>query len=544
MATREEREAEREARLAARDAAREQRQSEREAAREQRLSEREAERAEREAQRESDRDDRENAREAARDARDDRRGVDAEDRNNAGDDIVQFDISRGAGASRDLGAGEDEVEIRGDDALSQIRVTFTSTEVGNGNPRDSGMMANQDGGLAVRVQAEDANGNPVGPVSRFDDEGITFRTEGDVTFDVRDLVTGAARGDQFDVVTLGTSRADVFDETGEDENYYINGGMGDDTITGGNGNDFLVGGAGNDLLTGNAGNDGFIGGGGVDRIFGGAGNDTATFNILTDGADQVDLGTGDDRVVTTPNTTVPTQIRLTFTSAEVGNGSVNDGGTGANQDGGLAVRYQAEDANGNLVGPVARFDDEGISFIRATGQTFEVVDLTSGVSRGSSFDVVRLGTSGSDLIDDTGRPIRYYTNGGMGDDTLFGGTLEDFLVGGAGNDTLNGRESNDTHIGGGGADIFVFSDTPATSPRMGSPNGSPGGPPGNDTIVDFTSGTDKIDLSAFGISSDNVSSTTSGGVTTISVDGDRDGTADFTITLANGVEPTNMDFIF
>ncbi|MGJ3627259.1 hypothetical protein AB5I41_10500 [Sphingomonas sp. MMS24-JH45] len=55
-------------------------------------------------------------------------------------------------------------------------------------------MANQDGGLAVRVQAEDADGNLTGPVSRYDDEGITFiaGTQG-ITFDVRDLVGRAAR---------------------------------------------------------------------------------------------------------------------------------------------------------------------------------------------------------------------------------------------------------------------------------------------------------------------------------------------------------------
>jgi hypothetical protein len=48
----------------------------------------------------------------------------------------------------------------------------------------------------------------------------------------------------------------------------------------------------------------------------------------------------------------------TLSSAEVGNGSANDAGTGANQDRGLAVRLQAEGANDALTGPVSRFDDE------------------------------------------------------------------------------------------------------------------------------------------------------------------------------------------
>jgi len=313
--------------------------------------------------------------------------------------------------------------------------------------------------------------------------------------------------------------------------------MGNDTVTGGNANDFLVGGGGNDTLTGNAGDDSFIGGLGVDTILGGEGVDTAIFNISTDGADQINLGGGNDRV--TPTAPAGSQIRVTFTSAEVGNGNVNDGGsTALNQDGGLAVRLQLEDSNGNLIGDVIRTDDEGINFIRAagSGQTFDVRDLTNGAQRGDFFDVVRLGTSGNDVIDDSSRAITYYTNGGAGDDVISGGTLRDFLVGGAGNDQLNGVAGDDSFIGGGGNDILTGG--------AGTDMFIYAGTVGNDTINDFVSGSDKIDLRAYGINSSNVSSATSGGVTTVSVDSNRDGTADFTITLANGATPQNTDFIF
>ncbi|HEX8401355.1 MAG TPA: calcium-binding protein [Allosphingosinicella sp.] len=523
MATRQDREAERAAREAEREAERAERDAQREAER----AARDAERAEREAQRASDRDDRDNARAADRDARDDRRGVDPADRQNAGDDFVQFDISRGAGVQRDLGAGDDQVEVRGDAALSQIRVTFTSAEVGNGNPRDAGTMANQDGGLAVRVQAEDANGNPTGTVSRFDDEGIEFTSVGNVKFDVRDLVSGVERGAMFDVVRLGTINGDVIDESGEAEAYYINAGMGNDTVTGGNGNDFLVGGGGNDTLTGNAGNDSFIGGGGTDTIFGGEGNDTQIFNVASDGTDRTDLGTGNDRVVVT--SAAGSQIRLTFTSSEVGNGSATESGLVAGQDGGLAVRFQLEDGSGNLTnGQVSRFDDEGINFVAAdfgNGAAFDVRDI-SGTARGDFFQVVRLGTNAADTIDDSGRAITYYTNGGAGDDVIFGGTVRDFLVGGAGNDTINGREGNDIFIGGAGADIFAFN-----------------GAAGNDTINDFVSGTDKIDLRSYGIQANNVTSASSGTNTILSIDSDRDGDVDFTITLVNAPAPAPSDYL-
>ncbi|MFC7688505.1 hypothetical protein ACFQY5_01520 [Paeniroseomonas aquatica] len=137
----------------------------------------------------------------------------------------------------------------------QIRLTFTSAEVGNGNANDAGTMLNQDGGLAVRFQMEDGADGLAGPISRFDDEGITFKATAGSTFDVRDLVAGTQRGDQFEAVQLGTMANDVIDHGGDDEAYYVNAGMGDDAVTGGSGRDFLVGGAGNDTLTGGAGQD-------------------------------------------------------------------------------------------------------------------------------------------------------------------------------------------------------------------------------------------------------------------------------------------------
>ena len=136
-----------------------------------------------------------------------RRHDDRRDRDND----FEFNIANNPGVTRNLGRGDDTVEVRG--ALNQVRITFTSAEVGNGDPFDGSAVAPQDGGLAVRVQAEDAAGGLVGPVSRFDDEGITFTTRNAALFDVRDLVTGASRG-LFDEVILGTDRDD---ELGDDD---------------------------------------------------------------------------------------------------------------------------------------------------------------------------------------------------------------------------------------------------------------------------------------------------------------------------------------
>jgi Ca2+-binding RTX toxin-like protein len=187
----------------------------------------------------------------------------------------------------DLGDGMDEVYVRSASPV-QVRLTFTSAEVGNGNPNDSNTMANQDGGLAVRFQLEDKNGNLTGPVSRFDDEGISFINQKNVKFDVRDLVSGVQRGANFDEVQLGTLDGDRLKADDRNDNYYFNAGMGNDTIIGANGKDFLVGGGGNDWLNGGRGNDSFIGGGGNDTLKGGSGADNFIFAAALNATTNVD----------------------------------------------------------------------------------------------------------------------------------------------------------------------------------------------------------------------------------------------------------------
>ena len=76
--------------------------------------------------------------------------------------------------------------------------------------------------------------------------------------------------------------------------------------------------------------------------------------------------------------------------------------------------------------------------------------------------------------------------GGSGNDVLIGNAAANVLTGNAGNDTLIGRGGKDFLVGGAGADMFVFVDT------------------SKDTIRDFDSGVDKIDLSAFDIDSSDV----------------------------------------
>jgi len=171
-------------------------------------------------------------------------------------------------------------------SATQVRLTFTSGEVGNGDGNDGAAVATpvatlpyggqKDGGLAVRIQAEDANDGLTGAVSRANDEGIILVTGSKTTtFDVRDLISGGERGDEFEAVILGTNGADSFvaKTLRLDKAYnYINAGAGDDLLVGGTEEDFFVGGAGNDTLQG-----GFE----VDTLVGGAGNDVFVFDSVS-----------------------------------------------------------------------------------------------------------------------------------------------------------------------------------------------------------------------------------------------------------------------
>lgn len=80
-----------------------------------------------------------------------------------------------------------------------------------------------------------------------------------------------------------------------------------------------------------------------------------------------------------------------------------------------------------------------------------------------------------------------HLQGGRGNDIIKGGNGDDIVRGGCGDDTIVGGEGDDVLFGGGGADTFVFAENS-----------------GDDQIFCFESGEDKIDLSALGISFDEI----------------------------------------
>ena len=123
------------------------------------------------------------------------------------------------------------------------------------------------------------------------------------------------------------------------------------------------------------------------------------------------------------------------------------------------------------------------------------------------------GGSGNDVL--IGNSADNTLSGNIGNDTLMGRDGNDRLVGGAGNDTLYGGLGKDDLSGGAGADIFVFQDTSL------------------DKVLDFKSGQDKIDLSAFGIDNSAIKITGNN----LFADTDHNGSYDFHLVVQGGHGP-------
>ena len=107
-------------------------------------------------------------------------------------------------------------------------------------------------------------------------------------------------------------------------------------------------------------------------------------------------------------------------------------------------------------------DGDGVAEgqIKALGQGLEVTDIVTGVA-------------------DFGFTI----NGSSGGDTLTGGSGADVINGAGGADSIRGGGGGDTLAGGAGVDTFLYAAGDSTSAHW-------------DTITDFATGEDKLDISA------------------------------------------------
>ncbi|MCU0839302.1 MAG: M10 family metallopeptidase C-terminal domain-containing protein, partial [Rhodospirillales bacterium] len=146
-------------------------------------------------------------------------------------------------------------------------------------------------------------------------------------------------------------------------------------------------------------------------------------------------------------------------------------------------------------------DSETDTIIEAAGGGLDRAE--SSVSYTLAANVENLLLVGSGDINGTGNELANRIDGNSGDNVLDGKAGNDVIVGGAGADTMTG---------GAGTDRFVYN----------ALSDSGVGPDPLDQITDFTSGQDKIDLSAFGLGS-------------ITVVGAFTGSGDLEAVLENGI---------
>ncbi|WP_407118463.1 VCBS domain-containing protein [Bradyrhizobium sp. LMG 9283] len=111
---------------------------------------------------------------------------------------------------------------------------------------------------------------------------------------------------------------------------------------------------------------------------------------------------------------------------------------------------------------------------------------------GDTGQIIYAGAS-SDTVNGTGKADVLY--GGSGNDTIKGNDGGDVIYGGSGNDTINGNNGADTITGGFGADQLTGSNG---NDRFAYLFVADSNASQFDTITDFASGADKIDLTALG----------------------------------------------
>ena len=348
----------------------------------------------------------------------------------------------------------------------------------------------------------------------------------------------------------GTATADMLTSTWNGST--LSGGAGDDTLIGGPGNDRLDGGNGADLMIGGAGDDvyviagdNYIVDGMVDTIVEapGQGNDTIEFAFagamtIPDNVENLVMtGTGPESAVGNALDNV-----ITGNAAD----DTLDGGQGADRlVGGAGNDTYYVDNIGDVVVERA---GEGTDFVSSTisyalPDNVEILTLTGNGDlngTGNAADNPITGNSGSNILDGAdGNDTIHGGNGadtiigGAGDDRLYGEGDADHVIGGAGNDYIEGGSYGDLLEGGDGDDV-IYADTPpiydpiSQAYRAPTPQDAIGtdtiiGGAGADTIIagagpdlivyqslndsplthrdiiqSFTTGTDKIDLTALG----------------------------------------------
>jgi|GEM_PF-1122452 len=354
----------------------------------------------------------------------------------AGDDIIN---GLNNNDNIDGGAGDDSILGSGG-----------SDSIDGGAGNDTIKGGEQGDSLAGGIGDDSLEGN-------LGDDNIAGNDGNDYIFAGlgNDIIDGGAGNDTLN----GVSGNDIID--GDSGNDTLNGDLGDDILNGGDDNDRLDGGLGNDTLNGDDGLDTLRGGEGKDLLVGGDGDDSL---VGARGNDFLRGGNDNDHL--NGNRGGDTLL----------GGQGNDlliGEDGAD----LLTGGTEDDTLKGGAGDDTIIGGDGFDVIIEEGDlNYTVTDtelIGKGVDSISEVEKIDLALGGKDNIVD-GSAVTEYSliiRAGGGLDTVLGGAKNDNIFGGIGNDSLSG---------GAGNDKFVYL---ARNHR-------------GDTITDFTSGEDRIFLSA------------------------------------------------
>lgn len=300
--------------------------------------------------------------------------------------------------------------------------------------------------------------------------GGVSRNKIDLSGFTASLGTTINGGGQSDTI-FGSPGPDViFTLTGNDSISGLGGadvivsGNGNDTISGGDGADNLNGQNGNDLVLGDADNDVVVGGAGIDTLNGGAGNDfvagQADAGLLSggDGNDTVQGNTandtlngdaGDDRLFGLQGDDVLNGgDGVDSLVGAIGNDSLN-GGAGTDT-------LQGDLGNDTLDGGA---DFDRINEVFDTNVTIVGIAVsTTAFGNDSVVAIERIqisGGPGNNLLDARLATVPVFLSGGLGNDTVLGGSKADGIDGGDGDDVVSGGAGGDIILGGGGFDYWL-----------------------------------------------------------------------------------------
>lgn len=408
-----------------------------------------------------------------------------------------------------------DLDMRHSVVFASWRSAVNNTVHVSSTDRDINFHGGRDHGNVVMVDnsIRDANSDIIGPTLFFNTEGTHYGTATDA--DANTALFGNV---------VGTRMADVL--RGYDAGAYLNGMGGHDQLTGGAGNDMLIGGVGDDHLIGGDGTD-------IARYEGRAADYEITANgdVLlvdevsgydTDTVEQVEWLVFDDAALrvsdmswhdvsatdgiftgpaswdpfagtylgaaTTSDPTTTTDPATTPATSD----PVSDPAP-ASDPVSTAVVLEGTDGNdvftvdqaGTVVNGYGGWDTVETWVDFTMSEDVEKVELmgTDAIdATGSASKDLMLGNDAANTLTGLGGNDRFFAR--EGDDTVRGGDGSDEIHGQGGDDLLVGGAGADTLEGGSGADTFVF-ETLSDSAAGAA-----------DTLLDFTSGEDVIDLSA------------------------------------------------